>query len=113
MDTREDLAQYAIEAKYGPTDCNCEGGDGYSEKPFLCGLSFQLNGETHHYRDSWEKMQDSHFPECPVSIAAGERRISTLCVCAELAKANDSAEECVRCHNLAADCRCGKKAQLI
>ncbi len=76
-------------------------------------LAYELNGETLYYKDKWEKLEDEHYPECPVSIAAGKRRISTLCVCDEIKKANDSAKECLRCHNLAELCKCGVKAQLI
>lgn len=38
-------------------------------------------GVRHYYKDTWEKVEDEHFEECPVSIAAKGKRISTLCVC--------------------------------
>lgn len=76
-------------------------------------LSYQLNGETHYYKNVWEKIQDEHYPECPVSIGAGHQRKSTCCLCDKIAIANKSADECVRCHNLVEACACGVKAQLI
>lgn len=52
--------------------------------------------------------KDAHRAECPMGQVG---KISTLCVCKELAKAE--AQECQRCHNLAEDCKCGAKAQLV
>lgn len=40
----------------------------------------------HYYADKWAKIEDEHYPQCPMSIAAREKRISTLCACAILEK---------------------------
>ncbi len=103
MDTKRDIAEYATEKKYGPTDCLCDG---------TCELAFMIAGEVHHYRDVWEKIADLHYPECPVCIAAKKKLKSTLCMCGPLEKAMEP-EECLRCHNLAELCKCGAKAQLV
>lgn len=104
MDDRRDRAENKIEKKFGPPECDCDG---------TCDLAFFIGENVHHYADKWEKIEDHHYPECPVAIAAKKKIISTLCVCGEIEKANKSAQECMRCHNLAADCKCGMKAQLV
>ncbi len=104
MDTREDLAHYAIEKKFGPAECECDG---------TCELAYLIAGEVHHYKTIWEKIADNHYPECPVCIAAMEERNSTACLCDKIKAANYSAEECLRCHEMAEDCKCGRKAQLV
>lgn len=76
-------------------------------------LAYTLNGEIRHYKNIWEKIGDEHYPECPTSIAAGKKLKSTVCVCAEIKIANDSADECLRCHQFPEFCKCGKKAQLV
>lgn len=131
MDTRDELKQIAQEKKFGPIECDCDG---------TCELAFKLAGNVHHYKDIWEKINDTHYDECPTAIAAHEHRKSTLCLCDKIEIANQSAEEpcgecdlcvnghqacsrpissspapeeCLRCHNLAEACRCGAKAQLV
>ena len=64
MDTREDLAWYAMERTFGPIPKE---------------------------RDQWSKIQDEHYPECPVSIAAEGKRISTCCLCSKI----EIAEDCI------------------
>ncbi len=56
-------------------------------------LAYQLNGETLYYSTKWEKIEDEHYPECPVSIGASKRRVSTLCLCAQIEVAEDSVLE--------------------
>ncbi len=103
MDDRTDRAHNRIERKFGPAECDCGG---------TCELAFLLNGNVRHYRDIWEKIEDLHYAACPMAIAARKRLKSTLCMCGPLEKANEP-EECLRCHQLAVDCRCGSKAQLV
>lgn len=71
------------------------------------------DGETHHYKNIWEKIADEHYAECPATIAAKKHLPCSICYCPAIEEGNASAEECSRCHNLAPDCKCGKKAQLI
>ncbi len=61
-----------------------------------------------HVRFNAEK--DAHRAECPMGQVG---KISTLCVCAELKKAEDAAaaDECLRCHQFPEFCKCGAKAQ--
>jgi hypothetical protein len=56
--------------------------------------------------------KDAHRAECPMGQCG---TISTLCVCAELQKAEEAAaaEECLRCHQFVDSCRCGAKAQWV
>lgn len=72
-------------------------------------LAYTLAGQTRYYHNVWEKIEDNHYAECPVSIAARGQRKSTLCMCAEL----EAAEECLRCHQFPEFCKCGKKAQIV
>ncbi len=67
----------------------------------------------HYYSNVWQKIEDQHYPECPTSVAACGHRVSTLCLCDRIQEANDSAEECLRCHQFADSCSCGAKAQLV
>ncbi len=76
-------------------------------------LAYDLNGETRYYKTIWEKIEDEHYAECPTSIAAGQKRPSTLCLCDKIEAAHKSAEECLRCHQFADSCACGAKAQLV
>lgn len=87
-----------------------ENGEWHDENLFMMEGN---DGRRIYYADIWVKIADNHFPECPVSIAAVKKLKSTLCVCDKIEEANKSAEECLRCHNLAANCKCGKKAQLV
>lgn len=64
-----------------------------------------------YYKDQWEKIQDNHYPECPVSIAAGKKLISTCCMCPQIEAAQKEADECLRCHQFPEFCKCGVKAQ--
>lgn len=84
MDDRTDSAFYSIEKKFGPAECDCEG---------TCALAYRIGDNIHHYRDSWEKISDQHFPGCPVSIAADRKQISTLCLCSEIEQAEKWAED--------------------
>ncbi len=86
MDDRTDRAYYAIERRLGPLP----------EEPSV-----------------WDTIEDEHYPQCPKAVAARKKLPSTLCLCDKIKIANDSAEECLRCHNLVAECRCGAKAQLV
>ncbi len=103
MDDSTDRAYNRIEKKLVPAECDCDG---------TCELAFKLAGNVHHYRNIWEKIEDHHYPECPVAIAAKRKAKSTLCMCGPLEKAK-APEECLRCHNLADACKCGAKAQLV
>ena len=76
-------------------------------------LTYELAGEVREYKNIWEKIEDEHFPECPTSVSAARQVKSTLCLCLQLEDANRDARECCRCHNLASDCGCGAKAQLV
>lgn len=49
-----------------------------------------IYGEKFYYRNEWEKIEDNHYPECPVSIGASKKTISTLCICDLIKIANDS-----------------------
>ena len=104
MDDRRDRAEYAIEKKFGPAECECDG---------TCDLAYKIGETVYHYKDVWAKIEDKHYPECPTSTQAKKRLKSTLCLCGEIEKANRSAQECLRCHNLAEACKCGAKAQLV
>lgn len=107
MDDRTDLAQHRIEKKYGPAECDCNGD---------CELAFTLAGEVHHYKNLAEKEDDrDHHPYCPMITVISPGK-SSLCLCAELRKADLAGDdrECLRCHSLAPDCRCAPgKEQLV
>ncbi len=92
MDDRRDAEEYKIEKKFG-----------------------RLPAEPTEF----EIILDNHYPECPTAVSARNQIKSTLCYCKQIedadnaAKAEIAAEECLRCHNLAADCKCGSKSQLV
>ena len=60
MDTREDLAWYAMERTSGPIP----------KEP-----------------NEWDIIEDNHYPECPTAAKARQKLPSTLCLCKEIEKA--------------------------
>ncbi len=109
MDDKRDAAEYEIEKKFGAApdaDLLVPGTENSAYGP-------------RYYKNAWEKALDEHYAECPTAVSARKQVKSTLCYCKQLetanteAKAEIAAEECLRCHNLAADCKCGPKAQLV
>lgn len=41
--------------------------------------------------DKWAAIEELHYSECPVSIAAGKRLMSTCCLCLEIEEADRAA----------------------
>jgi len=48
------------------------------------------NDVAHYYKDKWEKIEDNHYPECMMAIAAKEKRLSTACQCREIRIAEET-----------------------
>lgn len=71
------LGDYKLEPRYSL----CE----------VCGMEECFGHEKE--QDKWELIQEDHFPQCPTYLAAKEKRISTLCMCAELEKAENGRSE--------------------
>ncbi len=109
MDTQRDIEEAKIEKKFGPEP---------DADLLVPGTENSVYG-ARYYKNVWEKILDEHYDECPTAVSARKHLKSTLCYCAQLEKAKNAAlteiagEECQRCHNLAADCKCGSKAQLV
>ncbi len=110
MDTARDIAENEADRKYGKIE----------DESLFCE---ERNGVRSYYRNIWDKILDEHFAECPTAVSARRQVKSTLCYCSQIEEANTAAqkeilaavnaEECLRCHNLVADCKCGAKAQLV
>ena len=45
----------------------------------------------HYYKDQWEKIEDEHYPECSVAIAARKKLTSTFCICKQI----EISEDCI------------------
>lgn len=109
MDSLDEARQIDQERRLGPAECGCDG---------TCELAFTLGGEIHHYRDVWGKIEDQHYAECPMSIAAAKKLRSSCCMCGPLEKALKDAKidedaECQRCRMFGSACKCGSKSQLV
>ncbi len=78
-------------------------------------IDAKKSGKPFPTKEQWSEIRklnaekDAHSEFCPMGQVG---KISTLCVCEVLAKAKQP-EECMRCHQLADDCKCGSKAQLV
>jgi hypothetical protein len=109
MDTQRDIEEAKIEKKFGAEP---------DADLLVPGTENSVYG-AQYYKNVWHKLLDEHFDECPTAVSARKQVKSTLCYCAQIEAANNAAtaeiaaEECLRCHRLAPDCKCGPKAQLV
>jgi hypothetical protein len=66
-------------------NCSCDGIEGCCGQcvwPKVCA----------HVEDKFKHIEDTHYPECPMSIAAAQKRLSTCCLCANIERAEKDAQ---------------------